>query len=103
MVADEFRRRGFNVIEAQNADEAITILRSQVSIGLVFTDIRLPGSTDGLALTQLVRETRPDLKIVIASGNVPENAEMADAFFRKPYALDNVVKCVGNLLADIRD
>jgi DNA-binding NtrC family response regulator len=45
MVADEFRRRGFNVIEAQNADEAITILRSQVPIGLIFTDIRLPGST----------------------------------------------------------
>jgi hypothetical protein len=43
------------------------------------------------------------LKIVIASGDVPESAEMADAFFRKPYALDDVVKCVGNLLADIRD
>jgi YesN/AraC family two-component response regulator len=70
-VADEVRRRGFNVIEAQNADEAITLLQSQVPIGLVFTDIRLPGSTDGLALAQLVRKTRPDLKIVIASGDVP--------------------------------
>src|SRR5258706_15747591 len=71
MVADELRDRGHAVVEAENADEAVTILQTQVPVGLVFTDVQLPGSMDGLSLAKLIRETHPELKVVIGSGNVP--------------------------------
>ena len=100
--ANDLRGRGFDVIEAYNADEAVALLKSQVPVRLVFTDVRLPGSIDGLALAALVAKTHPGLKIVITSGS--ENCEsrateMADAFFPKPYALDRVIDCIENLLA----
>jgi len=65
MVAEELRRHGFNTIEAQNAQEAITLLlQSRIHVDLVFTDVQLPGSIDGLRLARLVREMRPNLKII---------------------------------------
>jgi CheY-like chemotaxis protein len=92
MVADAMRDRGFEVIEAQNPDEAIGLLQSQVPVRLVFTDVQLPGAMDGLALAKLVRQTRPELKVVIASGSavIEDSPQVADAFFRKPYALTSV-------------
>ena len=105
MLADELRGRGFNVVEAQNADEALTLLQtllqSRVPVGLVLTDVQLPGSMDGIGLARLLRATRPELKVVIASGNIScaPGGDIAHAFFRKPYAPDHIVKCIETLLA----
>ena len=101
MLADELRGRGFNVVEAQNADEALTLLQSRVPVGLVLTDVQLPGSMDGIGLARLLRATRPELKVVIASGNIScvPDGDIAHAFFRKPYAPDDIVKCIEILLA----
>ena len=101
MLADELRGRGFDVVEAQNADEALTLLQSPVPVGLVLTDVQLPGAMDGIGLARLLRAARPELKIVIASGNIPwaPGADIAHAFFRKPYAPDRIVKCIETLLA----
>ena len=101
MLADELRGRGFNVVEAQNADEALTLLQSRVPVGLVLTDVQLPGSMDGIGLARLLRATRPELKVVIASGNIScaPGGDIAHAFFGKPYAPDHIVKCIETLLA----
>jgi CheY-like chemotaxis protein len=101
MLADELRGRGFDVVEAQNADEALTLLRSPVPVGLVLTDVQLPGTMDGIGLARLLRATRPELKVVITSGNIPwaPGGDIAHAFFRKPYAPDHIVKCIETLLA----
>jgi two-component system, response regulator PdtaR len=101
MLADELRGRGFDVVEAQNADEALTLLQSPVPVGLVLTDVQLPGAMDGIGLARLLRATRPELKVVIASGNIPwaPGGDIAHAFFRKPYAPDRIVKCIETLLA----
>jgi CheY-like chemotaxis protein len=100
MLADELRGRGFNVVEAQNADEALTLLQSRVPVGLVLTDVQLPGSMDGIGLARLLRATRPELKVVIASGNIScaPGGDITHAFFRKPYAPDHIVKCIESLL-----
>jgi len=100
-VAEELRGRGFNVVEARSADEAVCLLQSQVPVSLVITDVQLPGSMDGIALARLLRQTRPELKVIIASGNVSfePGGDIADAFFPKPYALAKMVKCVEALLA----
>ena len=103
MLANELRAHGFNVVEAQNAEEALAFLQSPVPIGLVVADVQLPGSMNGMALAQLIRETDPKLKVVIASGNISSapSEDIADAFFRKPYAPDDVVNCIERLLATL--
>ncbi len=79
---------GFEVVEAANADEAIAILAARDDVGLVFTDVNMPGSMDGLKLTRLVRDRWPPVKVVatsgharIAEGDLPEGGR----FLHKPY------------------
>jgi CheY-like chemotaxis protein len=99
MVADRLRDGHFAVLEASSADEAVILLQSQIPVHLVFTDVRMPGSMDGIALARLVRETRPELKLIVTSGNVASE-HSADAFFRKPYDVEKIVKRIQELLAD---
>jgi DNA-binding NtrC family response regulator len=93
MVAEELRAKGFVVVEAANSDEARAILQTSAPISVVMTDVRMPGSMDGVGLAQWVRAARPDLKIVIASAHAPAVAspDIADAFFLKPYDIDQLV------------
>jgi CheY-like chemotaxis protein len=79
---------GFDVLEAGNADEAIAILEAREDVRLVFTDIQMPGSMDGLKLAHAIRNRWPPVVIIVTSGQVrpvggmiPENV----AFLAKPY------------------
>jgi len=79
---------GFLVFEAQNADEAIRILESNSDIHLLFTDIDMPGSMDGLKLSAAVRDRWPPVQIVVTSGHRAINANdlpEGSLFFTKPY------------------
>jgi CheY-like chemotaxis protein len=60
----------FDVIEASNADEAIAILEARSDITVLFTDIQMPGSMDGLKLAAAVKGRWPPIKIVATSGVV---------------------------------
>jgi two-component sensor histidine kinase len=78
---------GFHPIEAVNADQAISILESRSDISLLFTDIQMPGSIDGLMLAHAVHDRWPSIKIILVSGQVkPSDAERpADSrVFGKP-------------------
>ena len=67
---------GFIPIEAVNADEALAILESRSDIDLLFTDIQMPGSMDGLKLAHAVHERWPSIKIILVSGKLtPTEAE----------------------------
>src|SRR5271170_2481631 len=59
---------GFEVVEAGNADQAIEILETRRDITVVFTDIQMPGSMDGLKLARAVRGRWPPIKIIVTSG-----------------------------------
>ncbi|THD64247.1 MAG: response regulator [Bradyrhizobium sp.] len=79
---------GFEVIEAGNADEAIEILETRPDITVVFTDIQIPGSMDGLKLARAIRGRWPPIKIIATSGrlnigdiDLPEGGR----FLPKPY------------------
>jgi len=79
---------GFEVIEASNADEAICILESRDDIRVVFTDIGMPGSMDGLKLSHAVRNRWPPVKLIVTSGfaTVSErDLPVGGCFIRKPY------------------
>ena len=85
---------GFTPVEAINADEAITILKSRSDIDLLFTDIQMPGSMDGLKLAHAVHDRWPTIKIILVSGQVkPSDAERpADSrFFGKPLAVGQMI------------
>jgi CheY-like chemotaxis protein len=99
IVEDEFLLRmdaaemigaaGFEVIEAANADEAIEVLEARRDITVVFTDIQMPGSMDGLKLARAVRGRWPPIKIIATSGrshfsetDLPEGGR----FLLKPYS-----------------
>lgn len=79
---------GFRVIEAANADEAIRILESRRNIRVIFTDIRMPGSMDGLKLAHAVRNRWPPIKIIVTSGDREFSADdlpEGGRFIAKPY------------------
>jgi CheY-like chemotaxis protein len=85
---------GFCPIEAINADEAISILETRSDISLLFTDIQMPGSMDGLKLARVVHERWPAIKIILVSGQVvPSDDEkpLDSRFFGKPLSMQRMV------------
>lgn len=101
-VADQLRDAGYEVFEASSADEAIDILNATPSIRLLFTDIDMPGTMDGLKLAAAVRDRWPPVKIIVTSGHrIVDIAEMPDGsmFFSKPYTHLAVLKSMRELLS----
>ena len=75
VLAEELRDAGFFVVEASNADDAIAYLRTDSQIDLVFSDIHMPGSIDGLELARRLRVEHPTLPVILSSGRQgPEGA-----------------------------
>jgi CheY-like chemotaxis protein len=96
-VVSMIEEAGFEVIEAVNADEAIVLLETRSDITVVFTDIEMPGSMNGLKLAFAVRDRWPPVAIIIASGRIrPQPDEMPTdvAFLRKPYSEASVLQAV---------
>ena len=86
--ADAIKSGGFEVVEAANADDAIEILETRPDITVVFTDIQMPGSMDGLKLARAVRGRWPPIKIVATSGLVDvgeKDLPEGGRFLPKPY------------------
>ncbi|MDW5317167.1 response regulator [Rhizobium sp. PL01] len=93
---------GFIVLEASNADEAIDLLDTHSEIRLMFTDIDMPGSMDGLKLAQSVRDRWPPVKIIIASGHRQLSDELLPVegrFFSKPYDHARVITAMREMSA----
>ena len=89
LVADWLSDRGFAVHEAASGDEALDYIESGGQVDVLFTDVNLPGSIDGAALAERVREQRPELPIVYASGRYTADQiaplVSRSMFVRKPY------------------
>ena len=85
---------GFTAVEAINADEALAILESRSDISLLFSDIQMPGSMDGLKLARAVHDRWPSIKIILVSGQVKlsDADKPADSrFFRKPLEMKQMI------------
>jgi DNA-binding NtrC family response regulator len=99
---DIVEEAGFTAIEAKNADEAIVILEARSDIALLFTDVHMPGSMDGVKLAHAVRNRWPPIKIVVVSGHVQlnENDLPADSrFFGKPFEAQKMVDELRSLIS----
>jgi two-component system, response regulator PdtaR len=99
MMTDCLREANYRVIEASNGDQAIAILRSATKVHVVISDVRMPGSLDGVGLAKLVKSERPEVKIVLVSGHLrPLDGVENDGFFVKPYNVDGVIAHIQTLL-----
>jgi len=85
---------GYTPVEATNADDALAILESRSDIELLFTDIQMPGSIDGLKLAYAVHERWPLIKIILVSGQLKlsDADKPADSrFFGKPLDVKHMI------------
>ena len=103
-VCDHLRDSGYTVLEAASADEAIAILRNGVLVKLVFSDVRLPGTMDGIALSEWVHENRPGIAVLLTSGDpqkicAAEELSRDGPFLPKPYDLAEVNGRIATALA----
>jgi CheY-like chemotaxis protein len=91
---------GYVVLEASNADEAIEILENRDDIRVMFTDIQMPGSMDGLKLAQAVRGRWPPIEILATSGRVmlgEQDLPARGRFIPKPYSAAQIAKTLSEL------
>jgi CheY-like chemotaxis protein len=88
---------GFGAIEASNADEAIRLLETRNDIRIVFTDIEMPGSMDGLRLARAIRDRWPPIELILTSGRHridSDDLPMRGQFVPKPYSCDVLVATI---------
>jgi CheY-like chemotaxis protein len=101
-VAEYLRESGYAVVEAANADEAIAVLASGDPVDVVFSDIRMPGTVDGLGLARWIYQHSPGPQVMLTSGDRGESqfAEfIATGFFlSKPYRLAEAANRIRTLL-----
>jgi two-component system, response regulator PdtaR len=95
--SDELVRAGHQVMSAYDADHAIRLLEKFPGIELVFTDIDMPGSMDGLRLAAAVRKRWPPVHLIITSGKrqpTRDDLPTGGTFIAKPYMSGGLVDAV---------
>jgi CheY-like chemotaxis protein len=98
--AEMIEEAGFEVVEASNADEAVAILEARLDIAVVFTDIQMPGTMDGLKLARAVRDRWPPIHIVATSGLVDvREGDLPNGglFLPKPYSPAQIISTLREL------
>jgi DNA-binding NtrC family response regulator len=101
LTADIMENAGFAVLQAGDADEAVTILESRSDIALLLTSVTMPGSMDGLSLAQTVGKRWPAIKTIIASSQVRligSDLTAGSRFFLKPYHVQSMISEIRSLI-----
>jgi CheY-like chemotaxis protein len=93
---------GSKALEARDAYEAIRILEARADIDLVFTDVQMPGTIDGIKLAHYIRDRWPPVKLIVASGNAiieDSNLPAGSRFFAKPYENHAIADAMARMLS----
>ena len=99
---DALEDAGFEVFEASNADEALLVLDQHDEVQLLFSDVNMPGSMNGLELVHLVHLRWPNIRLLLTSGqSQPSWAALPRIgyFMRKPWAQAALVQKIRDMLA----
>ena len=112
VVEDEFLSRlhavslveeaGYKAVEASNAEEAIAVLEARKDIRIVFTDIDMPGTMDGLKLAHAIRTRWPPIELIVTSGHFhlsDEDMPERGRFFPKPYGDRDIISALRRFAA----
>jgi CheY-like chemotaxis protein len=81
---------GFKVVETGNAAEAIDVLTTDGPIDAVFSDVQMPGDMDGLELARWISREKPEVKVLLTSGKVPD--QPGQPVVAKPYDMEAVAR-----------
>jgi two-component system, response regulator PdtaR len=98
---DLLEENGFSVLEAKDADAALKLLQSRHDVKLLFTDVQMPGSLNGMELAREVHSRWPHILLVITSGRErPTRAEIPDdgRFVAKPYSGEELLGQIKDLI-----
>ncbi len=103
IVVRQLEATGLRVLEAENGQMALDVLKEEPRVDLVFADVVLPGNMDGYALARAVKESYPNLKIIMTSGFPGmrfSERELADSLplLSKPYRKQDLVRMVREVL-----
>ena len=93
---------GFDALEAKSADEAISILQMRPDVRLVFTDVEMPGSIDGLKLAHYIRGRWPAVRMIVVSGKIfleQSHLPAGARYFSKPYSDISIIETMNGMLA----
>ena len=94
---------GFEALGAGSADEAIRILEGRPDIHLVFTDVGMPGTMDGIKLAHYIRDRWPAVKLIVTSGKITVDEghlPVGARFFSKPYNDSAIVEAMMGMLSE---
>ena len=102
VAADAISDMGLRVREAGDADEALQEMGDHPEIGVLFTDIQMPGRMNGLGLAEQVHRDWPDVELIVTSGGQKvEDSDLPDngSFLAKPYQASRLVEIVKQKVA----
>jgi CheY-like chemotaxis protein len=101
MATVEFlEKRGYNLIEADTADQALSILREGAPIHLVVTDIRTPGEHDGISLGTIISKEFPSIPVLFCSSHLDRQMEVPPTrFLRKPFSQFQLLSLIEEVIA----
>jgi CheY-like chemotaxis protein len=107
VIADQLRDTGYEVAETRSADDAVSKLESGLQVDVVFSDVNLPGTLNGIGLVRWLRGHRPEMPVLLTSGaiatqDVPADLRGTCELLLKPYDIDEVVRRIELLLAAAR-
>jgi DNA-binding NtrC family response regulator len=100
-IVETFEAAGFKVFQVGTAEEAIEVLQHEPTIRVVFTDIDLPGTMDGLALAHYVRQRWPPTILLVGSGRIPLDTAVLPSrakFVAKPYGKGRLAEAIQGAL-----
>jgi PAS domain S-box-containing protein len=102
--ATMLRELGFEVELASDANAALRALNGDATFDLMFTDIVMAGQLDGIALARIVRQRRPNLPILLATGYSSAAIAARDEFsiLRKPYQITQLSRAIAGVVAQTR-
>lgn len=93
---------GYLALHASDADEAIRILEARDDIDLVFTDVQMPGTMDGIKLSHYIRDRWPPIRLIVVSGAAvleESSLPVGSTYFSKPYHEHAITDAIAVLLS----
>jgi signal transduction histidine kinase len=91
---------GFEVLVAPNGERALAMIDAGLDVDAVFSDIVMPGKISGIDLAGILRERRPGLPVVLATGYTDQRATVPGVqVLAKPYEIGQLVELLSGLTA----
>jgi CheY-like chemotaxis protein len=98
LITEVLEGLGYAAIEAADARSGLRVLQSNVRIDLLITDIGLPGSLTGVQMAAMARIDRPDLKVLLITGNPLHRPETSMQMLLKPFTLETLAARIDAIL-----